>query len=212
MNTYVHALALNKQIKLVEISSSNGTGFEIMSHREKLGTIYRETILYNVHYNLYDTQFNLESTAHFNVSSTNWDIKLVVLDSENTMIGSIWGKIFDFYATYKVYDKNESLIATSSSNFWNTIFNTYDDDSDNNDILATMHQSFLRSTPVSRWNIDITNFERIDAIGMDSRLLLMLFATQADRIFQQQITADFKRDEYRKNQDNIDLLGLNYRK
>ncbi len=149
--------------------------YDIETKTEKLGTLYRRFLTFLLTYDFYDSQNVKTATAKARFFSYN--LHLDIYDQSEDLIGEVEEKLFYFFPTFEVIDKNSiDKLARAEMNFWGTKFNIYDPQS--NQEMAVMSRSFFRLK--DDWTINITNPELLKQKNIDPRVLMTVIAVQGE--------------------------------
>lgn len=110
-----------------------------------------------------------------------WGTVADVSDPFGNKIGWIEEEIFRLlpWAEYKVFNKDNLLVATARMNFWGTEFELYHPDNAN-EIYATISRPFFRCLR-DYWTVNIKNFQIFEQGIIDPRLLVILAIYQTDK-------------------------------
>lgn len=184
-----YAVELKPEMYLHEHVLSYMSSFDISDEDRKLATVYRRVMgakntVY--HFDEYKYDPYIGAITNSSAFSLNWH-------DEST---SIW------FPSYGIYDPNGVRLATTSLNFWGTIYTLYEDNTDL--ILATMQRAFL-SIFDDGWTIKIVNMKQIQEKSLDARLLLTMLAIQVDIKYQQEILErNRKQEQNNQNKQGAD--------
>lgn len=131
------------------------------------------------------TCFDLEDKNQLPLATSTsrffaWGTVADVVDPAGNKIGWIEEEIFRIlpWSEYRVFNKNNQLVAIARMNFWGTEFELYHPDNAM-DIYAVISRPFFRCFR-DYWTVQIKNYQIFEQGIIDPRLLVILAIYQTD--------------------------------
>jgi len=170
---------LPEEFTIVERFFSLVSTFDVSTGLEPFAVARKRFLSLTPAFDLENTQGEIVATAKTRFFA--WGTIADVTDSDDTPIGRIEEELIRIlpWAEYKIYNRENQLVAIAKMDFLGTSFDLYHPDN-SEEIYAIISRPFIRFYR-DHWTVQIRNYSVFEENGIDPRLLILLALFQTDK-------------------------------